>query len=114
MEIDLRHLKLGYCSLSTVESFLCGLKSFQASLKMANSKGNRVELRTFLNYGKSEIIGYKTEDSEGRKYVNFIWCKVCARNKDGILSHPTLRGNTKTSALAFINGTNVVTKHQVC
>ena len=80
---------------------------------MATSKGNRVELQTFMNYGKSDVIGYKTEESDGKKYVNFIWCTVCARNKDGILNHPTLRGNTKASAAAFINGINVVTKYQV-
>lgn len=79
----------------------------------SKSKGNRVELRTFQNYGKSDIIGYKTEELDGKEYVNFIWCKVCARNKAGILSHPSLRGNTKKSAVAFIDGTNVVTKHQV-
>ena len=45
--------------------------------------------------------------------VNFCWCKDCAKNKDGITQNTTLRGNTKSSALAFINGTNVVTKYQV-
>ena len=41
---------------------------------MATSKGNRVELQTFMNYGKSDVIGYKTEESDSKKYVNFIWC----------------------------------------
>ena len=76
-------------------------------------KGSNIELRTFMSYGKSEIIGHKAEEKEGKKFVNMIWFKVCARNKDGILGHPSLRGNTKVSALALINGTNGVTKYQV-
>ena len=76
-------------------------------------KGNKIELKTFNSYGKSNIIGYKTIAEEGRTYVNFIWCKVCARNKDAILKDPTIKGSIKTSAKEFIDGTNVVTKHQV-
>ena len=49
---------------------------------------------TFLSYGKSDILGlgYKTEQVNGRVYVNFCWCKVCAKNKDVIIQNTTLRG----------------------
>lgn len=76
-------------------------------------KGCSVELRTFMSYGKSEVIGHKVEEKDGKKFVNMIWCKVCARNKEGIVSHPSLHGDSKVSLLAFINGTIVVTKYQV-
>ena len=50
-------------------------------------KGNKVKLLTF---------------NDGISYVNFIWCKVCARNS-----------NVKNSVKTFINGTNGVPKHSV-
>ena len=34
---------------------------------MDTSKGKRVELQTFMNYGKSDVIGYKTEESDAKK-----------------------------------------------
>ena len=79
------------------------------------AKGNKVELETFLGWGKNGIIGYKSEKDTAtlKIFVNFIWCKVCARNKDRIANSPSLKGNVKASALAFVNGTNVVTKYQV-
>ena len=95
---------------NTICSF--SVQQQEINLVMAATKGNQIELRTFLSYGKSDILGYKTEEVNGRVYVNFCWCKVCAKNKDGILQNPTVRGNTKSFALAFINGTNVVTKYQ--
>ena len=66
-----------------------------------------------MSHGKSEIIAHKVEKKDGKKFVNMIWYKVCARNKEGILGHPNLRGNTKVSAQTFINGTNIITKYQV-
>ena len=36
---------------------------------MATSKCNKLELKTFMNYGKAEAIGFKTEESDGKKYV---------------------------------------------
>ena len=79
------------------------------------AKGNRVELSTFLTWSVSEIIGYKTVDnaSVSKTYVNHVWCKVCAKNKTKIMNHPSLKGNAKKAALAFVNGTNTVTKYQV-
>lgn len=75
------------------------------------TKGNKVELKTFESWGKSDILGWKTEEKDGKVLVNYVWCKVCARYKTEITSR--LKGNAKTAALAFINGTNVVTKYQV-
>ena len=34
---------------------------------MATSKGNKLELKTFMNYGKAEVIGFKTQESNGKK-----------------------------------------------
>ena len=77
--------------------------------------GNRVEVSTFLSWGKSGIIGHKTEvdSSNSKVYVNFIWCKVCAKHKGRIENNPSLKGSAKTAALAFVNGTKTVTKYQV-
>ena len=82
-------------------------------MAMNVGKKYQVELKTFLGYGKDAIIGHKSVEEGGRKYVNFIWCKVCARNKDAILSDPSMKGSIKTAAKALIDGTNVVTKYQV-
>ena len=48
-----------------------------------------------------KFLGLKRKrlEKDGRTYVNFIWCKVCARNKEGIKKHPNLRGNTKMLAI---------------
>ena len=75
------------------------------------SKDNNVNLSTFLSWKKEGFIGYKTEEIEGKKVVNFVWCKVCARYKETILSR--LKGSVKTSACSLIDGTNFVTKHSV-
>ena len=45
--------------------------------------------------------------------TNYVWCKVCAKFKTQIESSSNVKGSAKTSALAFINVTNSVTKHQV-
>ena len=63
------------------------------------AKGNSIELKTFKSYGVDEILGFKMEEKDGQTYVNFIWCKVCTRNEEGIKKHPKLWGNTKVSAI---------------
>ena len=74
---------------------------YMVPFKMADQrKGNKVELSTFLSWGKQSVIGYKTKDENSKTYVVFIWCKCCARNKDAILSN--LKGSVLTPALAFI------------
>ena len=69
------------------------------------ASGNKVEVSTFLSWRKSGIIGHKTEvgSSNSKVYVNFIWCKVCAKHKSRIENNPSLKGSAKTAALAFIN-----------
>ncbi|XP_057304412.1 uncharacterized protein LOC130641571 isoform X2 [Hydractinia symbiolongicarpus] len=42
------------------------------------TKGNKVELKTFESWGKSDILGWKTEEKDGKVLVNYVWCKVCA------------------------------------
>ena len=59
------------------------------------------------------VIGYKVEKVNGRELVNFVWCKVCARNKDALLTHPNCKGTVKKSVNAYVDGTNYVTKHNV-
>lgn len=79
----------------------------------SESKGKKVELSTFLSWGKESIIGYKTENADNRVFVNFAWCKICERNKNAILVHPNCKGPVRKSVLAYIEGTNYVTKHNV-
>ena len=79
----------------------------------AENKAIRKELHTFLTRGKEGIIGYKTENDDGKTYVIQIWCKLCAKYKGQLLGHPQVRGAAKRSIKAFTEGTNVVTKHQV-
>ena len=55
------------------------------------AKGKQIALSTLQNYGKSEIIGYKTVDKNGKTFVNFIWCKQCAKHKETFLADPTLK-----------------------
>ena len=51
------------------------------------NKGSRVELNTLKKTEKDGRIGYKMSEDNGGIYVNFVWCKVCARNKDSLLTH---------------------------
>ena len=76
-------------------------------------KGKKVKISTFNSWGKESVIGYKTEESNGISYVNFIWCKVCARNSNSLLKHHNCKGEVANSVKTFINGTNGVTKHSV-
>ena len=76
-----------------------------------DKKGNHVELATFLKYPDCNLLGHRTLEKDGKKFVTFIWCKVCAKYKNQLSL--TLKGSAKKSALAFIEGTSSVTKHQV-
>ena len=77
------------------------------------TKGNRAKLTTFNIWEKDGIIGYKTDTIAGIVYVNFVWCKVCARNEKEILQHPKCKGAMKDAMLRFVKGTNNVTKFAV-
>ena len=53
------------------------------------------------------MIGY------GHEFVNFVCCKVCAQNKDALLTHPNCKGTMKKSVNVYVDGTNYITKHNV-
>ena len=78
---------------------------------MAASKGSSVEQITFKAWQKDEILWFKTEEKNNKKYV--IRCLVCARNKDIISAHPACHGPAKKAMLSYIQGTNFVKKHNV-
>ena len=63
--------------------------SFQLSVK-SSTHHVAIALRRFLSDGKSDILGlvYKNWGSKWQSiYVNFCWCKVCAKNKNGIIQN---------------------------
>ena len=76
--------------------------------KTNTNKGLTKELGTFFSWEK----GYRTFEQQGKQYVNKIWCKICARHKDIILSK--LKGAAKKSAEAFTDGINVALYYQCC
>ena len=80
---------------------------------MSTIKGNAVKLKTFCSWQKSNIIGYKTEEKVGVTYVNFLWCKVCARNEAIIRADKACKGEVADSMLQYVKGTNNVTKHTI-
>ena len=79
--------------------------------KTNTNEGVTKELGTFLLWGKGEIIRTGTFEQQGKKYVNKIWCKICARIR--ISYCQKLKGAAKKLPEAFTDGTNVVTKHNV-
>ena len=60
--------------------------------------------------GKGDIIGHKVETISSNEYVTKIWCKLCAKYKDQVVKHPTIKG---AAVKAFTEGTESVTKFQV-
>ena len=50
---------------------------------------------------KSEIIGQKTEILDSKDYVTQIWCKLCSKYGDQIVSHSTIKGAAVSAARAF-------------
>ena len=77
----------------------------------SENKGNRVEYSTFFSWRLTDIIGCNKIDGKGKTYVVQVWCKVRAEHKSSLKVQ--LRSSAKTSALAFIDGTNSVTRNQV-
>ena len=75
-------------------------------------KGRTIEEFTFIKYKFEGIqhIGHKSVEVEGKHFVNFVWCKLCAKHKNVILSNPSIKRNAKKSVLTDVNGTNVVNK----
>ena len=76
-------------------------------------KGNSVLLNTFKSWDKEDVIRAEAEETNGSTSVTKIWCRVCERNKDAILIHPTCKGPAKKAMMTFVNGTINVTKHSV-
>ena len=64
-------------------------------------KGNSVELGTFKNWGHN-LIGYKTIQNKEKTYVNFVWCKVCAKHKNALKSNPACQGQAKIALQKYI------------
>ena len=76
-------------------------------------KGSKVKLATYLKWGCSGVIGHKEVVEDSICFVNFVWCKVCSKNKSCILQHPSVKGASKKAAESFITGTTFVTKNAV-
>ena len=53
---------------------------------MSSSKENKVKLKHLLSWQKANVLGHKTEVKEGVTSINYVWCKVCARNEHVIKS----------------------------
>ena len=58
-------------------------------------KGNVLAPKTFLSYNVEDFIGYRTFEKDGCKFVNKVWCKVCAKYKAEIETAATVKGNAK-------------------
>ena len=74
--------------------------------------GNKVELQTFISRNFEEF-GFKILEENGISYVNYVWCKICAKNKECIKQDLSVKGASKNVADIFTDGTNYVTKHTV-
>ena len=77
---------------------------------MSENKENLLEYSPFFSWKLTDIIGCKKIDEKGKTYVVKVWCKVCAEHKSSL--NVQLKGSAKTSALAFIDSTNSVTRNQ--
>ena len=80
---------------------------------MAAKQGLSVEFSTFECYGKNAIIGHKKVERNEKTFVNFVWCKLCAKHKNIILSNPCCKGSARTAIESYINGTNFVSKWNI-
>ena len=59
-----------------------------------NMAGNNVKLQTFKNWNLMEF-GFKILEENGISYVNYVWCKICAKNKECINKFPLSKANLK-------------------
>ena len=71
----------------------------------SNSKGQAIELSTFRKYRKHEVIGSKTEKSNGKTMMVSIWFKL-SKHKSVILSNPLCKGSARKAIESYVNGTN--------
>ena len=96
-----------YCSISKSRFLNLGKNKidvkfvkvkFVPKKNMASAtKGEKRELRTFLSWEKESVIGYKTEEIDGKTMVNFIWCKLCVCHKSSLSKN--LKGQAKISVI---------------
>ena len=70
-----------------------------------NKAGNKVKLQTFKSWNFEEF-GFKILKENGILYVNYVWCKICAKNKECIKQDPSVKSASKNVADVFIDGTN--------
>ena len=73
----------------------------------------KTKLSPFLSWGKEGIFGFKTEERQGTKLVNSVWCKICATNYDAIIKSPFCKGEIKASVKTFVEGTSNITKYKL-
>ena len=74
--------------------------------------GNKVKLQTLKNWNFEEF-GFIILEENGILNLNYVCCKICAKNKECIKQDPSVKGASKNVADIFIDGTNYVTKHMV-
>ena len=74
--------------------------------------GNKVKLHTLKSWNFEEF-GFKIFEENGILNVNYVWCKICAKNKECIKQDLSVKGASKNVTDIFIDGTNYVTKYMV-
>ena len=87
-----------------------------ASTQAKDLKGNSVTIETFKKWGYENIFGVTTEvdSNTGRTMVKKVWCRLCAKYQKDIMNSSLLKGQARSSARSFIEGTTSVSKFQVC
>ena len=79
-----------------------------------STKGLRAKYSNFIKWNLQGSFGYKTVNEGGTDYVNFVWCKVCAKHSQNkSLKATQVRGASEVSSENFIQGTSFITKHTV-
>ena len=79
----------------------------------SESEGTLVELRTFETYENRHVLGKKVKEIGKRKMVTFVWCKICAKHKESILSNPLCKGSPRAAVESYIKGTNLMKKSNI-
>ena len=76
-------------------------------------KGNSVQLSTFAKWTLGNDIGFTTEIISGRNMVTRVWCKLCAKYLEKIITDRRIRGRAIHEVQVYARGTPSVTKHNV-
>ena len=72
----------------------------ELKVNMLKKTDKYVKLSIFNKWRVSNIIGFKTVETEGTKFVNFVWCKICAKHENCVVNR-NVCGATKDSAKTF-------------